>query len=391
MKIKKKLVLFYSYSIDEAFRKKFDIKNAKKFFNIKIVDLSKIYNNYNKFSNYYPENNLNNLKKLLLNFKPDIGVMYSYDTFHKKIALFCKNTISIRMLHVNTWLIPENMIIRPKGIYLDLLISKNFFSYLFYIFKKIFNLFFSKKEKIVNYNFDYSVVSGTPGKYIKNVGRYKENVENSKKQIYICSSDYKRSFKFKIKKKNYAVFVDEDLFFHRDYERRYKGKKFVTKKYFKEMNNFFKFIEKKFELNIIIALHPKCEKKKEIKKLFNNRKCFIDKTHKLVSECKYVFVHPSTTSIGIPVIFKKPIIFLTTNELMKNLEWRMRLERRKFLLNQPFINISNNEFDNFKLSENFDRKGYNNYIDLFIKSCNRKVCDKSYWEDLNLSIFGKNR
>ena len=201
MKIKKKLVLFYSYSIDEAFRKKFDIKNAKKFFNIKIVDLSKIYNNYNKFSNYYPENNLNNLKKLLLNFKPDIGVMYSYDTFHKKIALFCKNTISIRMLHVNTWLIPENMIIRPKGIYLDLLISKNFFSYLFYIFKKIFNLFFSKKEKIVNYNFDYSVVSGTPGKYIKNVGRYKENVENSKKQIYICSSDYKRSFKFKIKKK----------------------------------------------------------------------------------------------------------------------------------------------------------------------------------------------
>ena len=67
----------------------------------------------------------------------------------------------------------------------------------------------------------------------------------------------------------------------------------------------------------------------------------------------------------------------------------MRLERRKFLLNQPFINISNNEFDNFKLSENFDRKGYINYLDLFIKSCNRKVCDKSYWEDLNLSIFGK--
>ena len=260
MTIKKKLVIFYSYSIDEAFKKKFDIKNAKKFFNIKIFDLSKIYNNYNKYNNYYPENNLNNLKKLLLNFKPDIGIMYSYDAFHKKIALFCKNTTSIKMLHVNLWWIPENMIIRPKGIYLDLLTSKNFFSYLFYIFKKIFNLFFSKKEKIVNYNFDYSIVSGTPGKY-------KGNVENSKKQIYICSEDYKRSFKFKIKKKNYAVFLDEDLFFHRDYKRQYREKKFVTKKYFKEMNNFFKFIEKKFELNIIIALHPKCEKKKGNKKI----------------------------------------------------------------------------------------------------------------------------
>ena len=386
MTIKKKLVLFYPYSIDETFRKKFDIKNAKKIFNIKIFDLSKIYDNYNKFNNYYTENNLNNLKKLLLNFKPDIGIMYSYDAFHKKIALFCKNTTSIKMLHVNPWWIPENMIIRPKGIYLDLLTSKNFFSYLFYIFKKIFNLFFSKKEKIVNYNFDYSVVSGTPGKYIKNEGKYIKNVKNSKKQIYICSEDYKKSFKFKIKKKNYAVFMDEDLFFHRDYKRQYREKKFVTKKYFKEMNNFFKFIEKKFELNIIIALHPKCEKKKEIKKLFNNRKCFIHKTHKLVSECKYVFVHPSTTSISIPIIFKKPLTFLVTNELMKNLEWRMRLERRKFLINQPIINVSTSEFNDYELSQNFDKRGYKNYLNLFVKCCNKKICDNSFWKDLNSII-----
>ena len=78
-----------------------------------------------------------------------------------------------------------------------------------------------------------------------------------------------------------------------------------------------------------------------------------------------------------------------TNELMKNLEWRMRLERRRFLLNQPFINVSTNEFNDLKLSENFDRKGYDNYLDLFNKCCNRKVCNKSFWEDLNLSIFGK--
>ena len=131
------------------------------------------------------------------------------------------------------------------------------------------------------------------------------------------------------------------------------------------------------------------KKKKEIKKLFENRKCFINKTHKLVSNCKFVFSHPSTTSISIPLIYKKPLTFLMTNELMKNLEWRMRLERRRFLLNQPFINVSTNEFNDLKLSENFDRKGYDNYLDLFNKCCNRKVCNKSFWEDLNLSIFGK--
>ena len=31
------------------------------------------------------------------------------------------------------------------------------------------------------------------------------------------------------------------------------------------MNNFFKFIEKKFKLNVVIALHPKCKKKKKLK------------------------------------------------------------------------------------------------------------------------------
>lgn len=379
MKVKKKVVILSPYSVDKDFRKKFDIKNAKKFFDIKIYELSKIYKNYNNLKNYYLENHLNNLKKLLLNFKPDIGIMYLHDNFHKRVALFCKKTTSIKMLHINTNMIPENIIIRPKGIYSDILISKNIFSNLFYIYKKFFNLLFSKNEKVINYNFDYTVASGAAGKYI-------QDFKNSKKKIYICSSDYKKSFKFKLKKKNYAVFLDEDLFFHRDYKRQSREKKFVTKNYFREMNNFFKFIEKKYKLKIIIALHPKCTKRKEIKKLFDNKRCLINKTHKLVSECKFVFAHPSTTSINIPLIFKKPITFLVTNELMKNLEWRMRLERRKFLLNQPFINISTKEFNDFKLSQNFDKKGYDKYLNLFVKCCNRKVCVNSFWEDLDSSL-----
>ncbi len=375
MRVKKKVIIFFSYSIDEAFKRKYDIKNAKNFFDIKFFDLSRIYKKYNNVKNYNPENHLISLKKLLLNFKPDIGIMYSHDGFHKRIALFSKNIIPIEMLFINPYLIPEDMIIRSKGIYLNFLISKKFFSNLFYLFKKFFNSFFFDKEKTIDYNFDYSVVSGNAGKHI-NI------VKNSKKKFYICSPDYKKSFDFKVKKKNFAVFIDEDLFFHRDYKRQSLDKKFVTKNYFKEMNNFFTFVERKFKLDIIIALHPKCEKKKEIKKLFNNRKCVIHRTHKLVSECKYAFVHPSTTSISIPIIFKKPLIFLTTNELMKNFIWRMRLERRKFFLNQSIINVSTTKYKDYKLSQNIDRKGYKNYLNLFVKCCNRKICNNSFWKDL---------
>ena len=64
----------------------------------------------------------------------------------------------------------------------------------------------------------------------------------------------------------------------------------------------------------------------------------------------------------------------------------MSLERRKLLLNQPFINVSNNEFNDCELSQNFDKRGYNNYLSLFVKSCNKKICNNSFWKDLNSII-----
>ena len=325
--------------MDKDFIEKFDIKNAKKVFNIKFFNLEKINQKYEKDSNFDLDKNLYNLKKILFNFKPEFGIMFGCDSFHKETALFCKKFSNINMIYKNTDIIPEDIIIRSKKIYLSFLFSKYFLLNLLYMIKKIFSLF---KYKKINFNFDYSVISGSGGK--KN-----EVIKNSKKIIQICSDDYKKSFKFGLKKNNYAVFLDENLFYHRDYVRQNIKKKFVTKNYFKEMNNFFSFFEKKFNMKILIALHPKCEHKKVIKRLFNNRLCFIKKSHELVSKCKYVFAHPSTTSINIPMIYKKPIFFLMTEELMENFLWKMRLERRKHFLNQPIINISNeSNFVNFK-------------------------------------------
>ena len=64
----------------------------------------------------------------------------------------------------------------------------------------------------------------------------------------------------------------------------------------------------------------------------------------------------------------------------------MRLERRKFFLNQSIINVSTTKYKDYKLSQNIDRKGYKNYLNLFVKCCNRKICNNSFWKDLYLCI-----
>ena len=217
MREKRKLIFFLPYSLDKDFIKKYDIKNARKFFDIKFFDLKSI-SQKNKKKNFDLEKNLNNLKKLLKSFKPDFGIMFVHDTFHKQIALFCKKFSNINLIYNNTYLIPENIIIRPRGIFLNLLFSKNLFSNFLYIINKVYDFFCLKKEKKTKYNFDYSIISGLAGKNIK-------AVNESKKIIKICAEDYKKSFNFKSIKKNNAVFIDEDLFFHRDYSRQSKKKK----------------------------------------------------------------------------------------------------------------------------------------------------------------------
>lgn len=65
----------------------------------------------------------------------------------------------------------------------------------------------------------------------------------------------------------------------------------------------------------------------------------------------------------------------------------MRLERRKHFLKQPVLNVSNKkEYLNFEPKMNIDKQGYQKYLKYFVKSCNKKKCKNSFWEDLNILL-----
>ena len=93
-----------------------------------------------------------------------------------------------------------------------------------------------------------------------------DSIKNKKILKYIPSPSYdydislrQKKIKKKIINKNYAVFIDSMIMHHDDYRMNYKYHNVpVTLKYFEEMNNFFAKLEKKFNLEVIIALHPNC-------------------------------------------------------------------------------------------------------------------------------------
>ena len=91
-----------------------------------------------------------------------------------------------------------------------------------------------------------------------------------------------------------------------------------------------------------------------------------NKTLQLVKDAKLIFLHQST-ALSFPILFKKKIIFLTSNEIDKTFHKDNILKRAKFFGKKP-INI-NKRFNKKKIIKetvNFSYK-YNRFINYFLK------------------------
>lgn len=111
----------------------------------------------------------------------------------------------------------------------------------------------------------------------------------------------------------YAVFLDEYLPFHPDFQFLNGQDNISAISYFKSMNNFFDMIETKLNLKVVIAAHPKSEYKEDA---FHNRKMIKFETENLVRDSQLVIVH-SSLSVDFAILNFKPIMFTYTNELKK--------------------------------------------------------------------------
>lgn len=136
--------------------------------------------------------------------------------------------------------------------------------------------------------------------------------------------------------KPYAVFLDEDMVYHSDYDHASLIPPATEMKYFSGMNAFFDTFEKKYGLEVIIAAHPRA--RYDLRPgLWGDRKLISGETATLVKNASVVLVHQST-SVSYAVLWKKPIVYLTSNELAESFLGG-RIQSSSDLLGALLINV----------------------------------------------------
>jgi hypothetical protein len=182
------------------------------------------------------------------------------------------------------------------------------------------------------------------------------------KFININSTDFDTFFdnvtvKKSIKKK-YCLFLDEYLPHHPDFILL--GIKAVPADvYYSTLNDFFKIIEEKYNLEVVIAAHPKALGYKK-QNPFNGRDVFFNDTARLTKFSEFTLTHLSTSQ-SFSVLNNKPILSLTS-DCLKNVmpQYNRFISYMSDVLGSSFVNV-----DHFLINElnvsNTDNLKYEDY------------------------------
>lgn len=121
-----------------------------------------------------------------------------------------------------------------------------------------------------------------------------------------------KSDKGRLVKGRYVVFLDIYL----PYQSDLKITGLATLdpcSYYLSLNRFFKLLELKYEIKVVIAAHPKSDYGIDT---FQGRETFRGRTAELVRDADFVVSHHSTSN-SYAVLNRKPIIFVYTEEMLR--------------------------------------------------------------------------
>ena len=177
----------------------------------------------------------------------------------------------------------------------------------------------------------------------------------------------------------YAVFIDQDLCFHTDFI--YQGTPFVVtpERYFPAVCRCLRKVAEDMELQLRIAAHPRARYFQRLADHFEGVPIEYDKTAELIRDCSAVVCHDST-AIHFAVLFDKPILFVTSDELLPTYEGRS-IHQAAAALGKSAVNLDRSlEGVNWRSELRVDAAKYREYRNKYIKIDGTP--DRPMWETI---------
>lgn len=209
--------------------------------------------------------------------------------------------------------------------------------------------------------------------------KFKDGMLKNKRieKIAVMSEDLENYLKLKEigKKENQVVFLDQNLPNHPDFDI-VGEKKINSEKYYKQLNNFFDYIEKVFNTKVIIAAHPKSN---YLPETFGGRKIVKNQTATEIKKSKLILASYSTTT-GLGIVENKPIILIENNDFSEFM--KSKVKKIAEVLDVIIINMD--VFD-YKLPElNINKEKYKKYYNEYLgDGINLKSAKDSILEFIN--------
>lgn len=165
----------------------------------------------------------------------------------------------------------------------------------------------------------------------------------------------------------YAVFLDQDYCFHRDFVLS-PGTLWITpEKYFPAVCNGLRAISAALEVDLRVAAHPRSSYRERVPDYFEGIPIEYGRTAELIRDSKVVVCHDST-AIQFAVLFEKPLIFFTTDDLEASL-WGKSIAAFASELGKSVINVDRGLGGvDWRREVSVDAQKYSAYRDRYIKT-----------------------
>jgi hypothetical protein len=206
---------------------------------------------------------------------------------------------------------------------------------------------------------------------------------NSKSEVlFVHSFDYDIYLKQKdvsvLVDENLGVFLDEYVPFHPDYVFTGDKPRVTAEQYYPKLRDFFDYLESTYNVKIVIAAHPRSHYESH-PGYFDGRPVIRGKTVELVKKSGFVLLHNST-ALNYAVLFKKPMIFFTTDGVNKSLVDPPSIECLAEYFNKKSHNLdeANSKNIDFEKELRVDDERYNAYKNEYIKMDSSE--ERPFWQ-----------